>query len=129
MKAGLGVNLLGAGFDIEAGIFVDIPTYEAAITFNPNATCQLNFTESIYGDAAAFAQVAASVDYVHWSAAPKTAITFWSAQLPGACIASSTTFPMTTKSAVLQTVTSTARFNTTTTTICKRQPTSLHQLQ
>ena len=90
LKTGLGINFLGTGFELETGIYVDVPTYSASITFDPAAECQLDFKEGFFGVAAAYAQIAASVDYIGWSAGPSTAVTFFTADLPGGCIASKT---------------------------------------
>lgn len=124
LKTGLGVKVLGTGFDIEAGIYVDVPTYQAAIVYDPEAHCQLAFTEGFSGDAAAYAQFGVSIDYVGWSPGPSTAVTFWTGQLPGGCIASSTSLPISTTTNTIKPTaaavygnssagTSTRTFNTT----------------
>ncbi|KAH8590486.1 hypothetical protein B0O99DRAFT_634480 [Bisporella sp. PMI_857] len=91
LKAGLGVSLLGTGFELETGIYVDVPTYNASIVFDPAAECQLDFKEGFFGVAAAYAQAGVSVNYIDWTAGPSTAVTFFTADLPGGCIASRTT--------------------------------------
>ena len=93
LKAGLGVNFLGTGFELETGVYVDIPTYNATVTFDPEAECQLDFEENFFGVAAAFAQVGISVNYIDWQAGPSTAVTFFTGALPGGCIASKTSLP------------------------------------
>lgn len=93
LKTGLGVNFLGTGFELETGVYVDIPTYNATVTFDPEAECQLDFEENFFGVAAAFAQVGVSVNYINWEAGPSTAVTFFTGALPGGCIASKTSLP------------------------------------
>jgi len=93
LKAGLGVNFLGTGFELETGVYVDIPTYNATLTFDPAAECQLDFEENFFGVVAAFAQAGISVNYIDWQAGPSTAVTFFTGALPGGCIASKTSLP------------------------------------
>ncbi|KAF4637406.1 hypothetical protein G7Y89_g679 [Cudoniella acicularis] len=95
IEAGLGINLGSLGFDLEAGVSIDLPTYEASITYDSSAACELDFTELIAIDAAAFATAAIKVDFKEKSAGPSRATTFISHTLLGTCIANQTSLPAT----------------------------------
>jgi hypothetical protein len=83
-------HAFGQGFTLESGIFSDVPTYQAAITFNPEAACELAFTEKLAVDAGVFASAAATIDGVNVGVGPKFVTTFATLSLPGACLVSST---------------------------------------
>ncbi|KUJ14054.1 uncharacterized protein LY89DRAFT_541099, partial [Mollisia scopiformis] len=91
LKAGLGINLLGTSANIQAGAFVDAPAYQACAEFNSAAPCELGLTQKVFGDAGAFADIAVKIDFLQFSEGPSVVTTFFSADLPTACLASTTT--------------------------------------
>jgi hypothetical protein len=89
-KLAFDFHALGEGFTLQSGIFTDVPTYSAAITFDPKSSCKVALTEHLAVDAGVFASAAATVDFVNFGAGPKFVTTFATLSLPGACLASST---------------------------------------
>ncbi|KAF8859690.1 hypothetical protein BDZ45DRAFT_742022 [Acephala macrosclerotiorum] len=116
LKAGLGISLLSTGANIEAGVFVDAPAYQACAKFNSTAPCNLGLTQRLFGDAGAFADIAVKIDFVNFQQGPNVVTTFFSADLPSTCLASSTTLAIasTTSNA---SVTSAPAYNNVTTTV------------
>jgi hypothetical protein len=89
-KLAFDFHAFGTGFTLESGIFSDVPTYLAAVTFDPNAACEVAFTEHLAIDAGVFASAAASVDGSDVGIGPKFVTTFATLSLPGTCLDSST---------------------------------------
>jgi hypothetical protein len=89
-KLAFDFHAFGDGFTLESGIFSDVPTYAAAITFDPTAACEVAFTEHLAIDAGVFASAAASVDGSNVGIGPKFVTTFATLSLPGTCLDSST---------------------------------------
>jgi hypothetical protein len=114
-KLAFDFHAFGEGFTLESGIFSDVPTYSAAITFDPTAACEVAFTEHLAVDAGVFASAAVTVDGVGVGVGPKFVTTFATLSLPGACLVSSTAAANHTTTAISNTTTTTARNYTTTT--------------
>jgi hypothetical protein len=89
-KLAFDFHAFGTGFTLESGIFSDVPTYAAVITFDPKAACEVAFTEHLAIDAGVFASAAASVDGSDVGIGPKFVTTFATLSLPGTCLDSST---------------------------------------
>jgi hypothetical protein len=113
-KLAFDFKAFGTGFTLESGIFSDVPTYSAAITFNPSAACEVAFTEHLAVDAGVFASAAVSVDGVNVGVGPKFVTTFATLSLPGACLVSSTPAANYTTTALSNSTTTTAHNYTTT---------------
>ncbi|CZR58872.1 uncharacterized protein PAC_08764 [Phialocephala subalpina] len=116
LKAGLGISLLGSGANIEAGVSVDAPAYQACATFNSSAPCNLGLTQKVFGDAGAFADIAVKIDFVNFKKGPNAVTTFFSADLPSTCLVSSTTLAIA-STASNATITSAPSYNNATTTV------------
>ena len=89
-KLAFDFKAFGQGFTLESGIFSDVPTYSAAITFTPDAACEVAFAEHLAVDAGVFASAAATIDGVNAGVGPKFVTTFATLSLPGGCLVSST---------------------------------------
>jgi hypothetical protein len=113
-KLAFDFHAFGEGFTLESGIFSDVPTYSAAITFNPAAACEVAFTEHLAVDAGVFASAAATVDGVDVGVGPKFVTTFATLSLPGACLVSSTAAANHTITAIRNSTTTAATNYTTT---------------
>ncbi|KAE8443597.1 hypothetical protein EG329_001530 [Mollisiaceae sp. DMI_Dod_QoI] len=117
LKAGLGINLLGSGANIEAGVFVDAPAYQACANFDSSAPCALGLTQKVFGDAGAFADIAVKIDFVNFKEGPSVVTTFLSADLPSTCLASKTALAIVNTTSSKASITSTALYYNTTSTI------------
>ena len=91
LTAGIGFNILNNELSIESGLFLDAPIYNACVTFDPEAPCNLEFTQSFAADAGAFAQIIADVAFLDFEIGPEVMTTFLSGELPPVCLATSTT--------------------------------------
>jgi len=95
VTTGFGLTLLGQGFSFEAGLFADIPSYQACVTLEPTAACELDFTESITGDVGVYAGIAGKIYPLGVKAGPSVVVPLFSASLPETYLASKTTLPTT----------------------------------
>lgn len=91
IRLALDFSAFGDGFSLESGVYADVPAYEAKITLDPTASCELAFTEEIYVDVAVFASAAVTIDGVDIGAGPKYVTTLATLELPETCIASTIT--------------------------------------
>ena len=91
LTAGIGFNILNSELSIESGLFLNAPIYNACVTFDPEAPCNLEFTQDFSADAGAFAQIIADVAFLDFEIGPEIMTTFLSGELPPVCLATSTT--------------------------------------
>lgn len=91
LTAGIGFNILNSELSIESGLFLNAPIYNACVTFDPEAPCNLEFTQDFAADAGAFAQIIADVAFLDFEIGPEIMTTFLSGELPPVCLATSTT--------------------------------------
>lgn len=92
-KLAFDFNAFGQGFTLESGIFADVPTYSTSITFDPEASCELELTETLAVDAGVFALAAVTLEGINVALGPKSVTTFASLSLPGACLVTGTPAP------------------------------------
>jgi hypothetical protein len=91
LKAGVELTVLGNGFDIESGIFLDAPGYQTCLTYQPDTPCELGLTENFFSDIGAYAKIVEKVNFLSFEAGPTAATTFLATGLPSICLASSFT--------------------------------------
>ncbi|RDL33736.1 uncharacterized protein BP5553_08104 [Venustampulla echinocandica] len=94
-QVGVGLKVLGKGFDFEAGVFFDPIQYKACITYDPKKPCKVEFTENFFEEIGAYARAVVDLDFAKFSAGPTAVSTFFTGALPSTCISSSN--PTTTK--------------------------------
>ncbi|KAF7910196.1 hypothetical protein BELL_0751g00040 [Botrytis elliptica] len=90
LKAGTPVEVFKFGFKFEAGAYIDAPLYKACITYQPDQSCTLNFTENFIIDVAVYAEAAKTIDFLTWAAGPILVSTLYVAPLPSTCFISTT---------------------------------------
>jgi len=95
-KLAFDFHVLNKGFSLESGIFTDVPSYSAAITFNPSLPCEVALSEVLAIDAGAFATAAATLGSFNAGLGPSFITSLVTMSLPGTCIESKTASNFTT---------------------------------
>lgn len=89
-EAGLGLKVLGKGFDFAAGVFFDPLQYAASISYDPARVCALDMTQKIFAEVGAYAKAGVTIDPVKLNIGPTAVTTFFTGTLASTCISSGT---------------------------------------